>query len=65
MQPGNQFLLWDTDLRARHETMNRNDCIGALRMNCAWIGATGVAISWLASDGLATVSGGVIELQRR
>ena len=39
--PGDKFLLWDTDARARHDTMNLLDCVGVTNANHrAWIGAT-------------------------
>jgi dienelactone hydrolase len=76
--PGNKALLWDTDPHAVHETMDTDKCDTAVRADhCRWIGSAGVAWldavvrgrqearSWLASDQLATLTRGAIELHAR
>lgn len=77
-QPGNKYLVWDTNPEAVHETMDIHKCNTPVRENhCAWIGSTGLAFldaivrqrreaeDWLASNSLSLLSGGEIELHRR
>jgi hypothetical protein len=77
-RPGNKTLVWDTDPRAVHETMDIDRCDTPLRADhCRWIASAGVAWldavvrnrreaqTWLASESLETLTGAAIELNRR
>ncbi len=75
---GKKFLSYDTLLSVTHSTVNLSNCGTAVQlMHCEWMKSAGLAFldavtrnrlaasDWLASDAYETLTGGVIEFQRR
>ncbi len=76
--PGYKGLVWDTDPRAVHETMDVHRCDPPVpASHCDWIASAGLAFldavvrqrpeaeAWMRSNALEVLSGGAIELHLR